>query len=140
MMTLALRYATHILIAIAIGLAGYAATQHLSATHYRNLYEDLARDTARLANDAAIAAKAKEDKDAETIKTAMAGRAAALERLRVASRSSHLPDSTATAGRTGAICFDAAGYNAALEQGTGLAGEGETAVINSRALLAAWPR
>ena len=139
-MTLALRYATHLLIAIAIGLAGYAAVQHLSATHYRNLYDDLVRDNYRAQYDAVMAARKLEDENNAKIKTAMATRDAALERLRIASRSSHLPDSTTTTGRTGAICFDAAGYNAALEQGAGLAGEGEIAVINSRALLAAWPR
>jgi len=99
----------------------------------------------RLGKEAEAKAKQREADDAKRIAVAVAGRDAALKRLsdeRAGRR--NVPFTGPDTGGSGKICYDRAALESALQRFTagtqGLIDEGDTALINGRALVGAWPR
>lgn len=95
----------------------------------------------------AQASKQKDAEHAKTIANAVTDRDLALKRLRESEtnrRSSYLSVVPAAPAGSGAICFEPAGLNAAIDRFrgdvAGIAESGTKAQIDARALIQAWPR
>lgn len=99
----------------------------------------------RLGKEAEARAKQREADDAKRIAVAVAGRADALRRLSdERSRSGQLSVTPKPPAGSDRLCFDAKAFDAAVSgfvgEVSGLVTAGDTALIDSKALLEAWPK
>ena len=126
---------------------GQTHQEHAKRIEVEAAYEQF-KAGVKIAGEAAqAAAKAKDQANEKTIKSAVAGRADALRRLRDAesntsSRSVPLVPAAAAGDRQ--ICFDPPALTAAVERYRarvrGLAQSGDEAQIDAQALIDGWPK
>jgi len=130
------------LLALTASTAYYKHEVTTVRTEFSNFKVQLAAATAK----AEIEKAQKEKDNAERINHAIASRDSAISRLRnqVRSSSSFVPRDTGAATASGAVCYDAAGLNAAIQRlDSGvqeIAGSGAEAVINLLSILQSWPK
>ena len=130
-----------------IAIAGLALVVGGYYLHCEHVKRDHATFVAKLeaqAEEQTKQAKLKEAQDAKRIQDALSDRDAALKRLRQRPNPVNLSSLPVNPADNTKLCFDRAGLDAALQRFTkgvdGLVAEGDTAIINQRALRDSWPK
>jgi len=134
-------FAGAFLLAVLLGLGLTIQTQRLKAVKAE--YAQYQAGVKAQGELAIKANKAKEAQYAKNIKSAVAGRDAALKRLRDSAGSSAAPISPKPPAGSDQLCFDPPAFAAAVEafrSGVqGIVTEGDAAQIDAESLVQAWP-
>lgn len=145
------RWAVVAIIVAVLGLAVGIQTLRLNASQAREKavqasFDSFVAQTKAIGEVAAKQAKETEAKYAKQAQSAIASRDDALRRLRESATSSgrdRVPITPASAPGDSQICFEPAGFAAAVEgfrgRVQGIVTEGQAAQIDAQALLGAWP-
>ena len=132
-------------IAIALIMISVVTIQRNHARNQRDALQVFKTEAEALGRLAQAKAKEKEADDAKRIAVAVADRDAALRRLSdERSRGRELSVSLKPPAGSDRLCFDAKAFDAAisgfLAETEGLVTAGDTSLIDSKALLDAWPK
>lgn len=132
-----------IILAVLSAMFGWGMWERSGKLSIKSEYNGFVADAKAIAAVQLAERQRKEKENEERIKTSESDRNAALASLRLATADSGRLRTTInslTTSRSGQVCFRSPEFATTLSGITGLVEQGETSLINSRALLEGWPK